>query len=162
MMHPVRKQRLMIVAVIVVGASLATALVTTALKDNLNLFYEPDRIAAGEAPVGRKIRVGGMVVPGSIVRNPETLAVTFVLTDYSADVAVQYQGILPDLFAEDAGAVATGVLNAEGVFMAEQVLAKHDEQYMPPEVAKALEGKSASDYKNSYSNDNDSDPASEY
>ncbi|MDB4404823.1 cytochrome c maturation protein CcmE, partial [bacterium] len=96
-MHPVRKQRLMIVAVIVVGASLATALITTALKDNLNLFYEPDRIAAGEAPVGRKIRVGGMVVPGSIVRNPETLAVTFVLTDYSADVAVQYQGILPDL-----------------------------------------------------------------
>jgi cytochrome c-type biogenesis protein CcmE len=131
-MHPLRKQRLMIVAVIVVGASLATALITTALKDNLNLFYEPDRIAAGEAPVGRKIRVGGMVVPGSIVRNPETLAVTFVLTDYSADVAVQYQGILPDLFAEDAGAVATGVLNAEGVFMAEQVLAKHDEKYMPP------------------------------
>ena len=161
-MHPVRKQRLMIVAVIVVGASLATALITTALKDNLNLFYEPDRIAAGEAPVGRKIRVGGMVVPGSIVRNPETLAVTFVLTDYSADVAVQYQGILPDLFAEDAGAVATGVLNAEGVFMAEQVLAKHDEKYMPPEVAKALEGKSASDYKKSYANDNDSDPASEY
>jgi cytochrome c-type biogenesis protein CcmE len=150
------------VAVIVVGASLATALITTALKDNLNLFYEPDRIAAGEAPVGRKIRVGGMVVPGSIVRNPETLAVTFVLTDYSADVAVQYQGILPDLFAEDAGAVATGVLNAEGVFMAEQVLAKHDEKYMPPEVAKALEGKSASDYKKSYANDNDSDPASEY
>jgi cytochrome c-type biogenesis protein CcmE len=161
-MHPLRKQRLMIVAVIVVGASLATALITTALKDNLNLFYEPDRIAAGEAPVGRKIRVGGMVVPGSIVRNPETLAVTFVLTDYSADVAVQYQGILPDLFAEDAGAVATGVLNAEGVFMAEQVLAKHDEKYMPPEVAKALEGKSASDYKKSYANDNDSDPASEY
>ena len=161
-MHPVRKQRLMIVAVIVVGASLATALITTALKDNLNLFYEPDRIAAGEAPVGRKIRVGGMVVPGSIVRNPETLAVTFVLTDYSADVAVQYQGILPDLFAEDAGAVATGVLNAEGVFMAEQVLAKHDEKYMPPEVAKVLEGKSASDYKKSYANDNDSDPASEY
>ena len=161
-MHPLRKQRLMIVAVIVVGASLATALITTALKDNLNLFYEPERIAAGEAPAGRKIRVGGMVVPGSIVRNPETLAVTFVLTDYSADVAVQYQGILPDLFAEDAGAVATGVLNAEGVFMAEQVLAKHDEKYMPPEVAKALEGKSANNYKNGYASDNDGNPASEY
>lgn len=161
-MHPLRKQRLMIVAVIVVGASLATALIATALKDNLNLFYEPERIAAGDAPLGRKIRVGGMVVPGSIVRDAETLAVTFVLTDYSADVAVQYQGILPDLFAEDAGAVATGMLNAEGIFMAEQVLAKHDEKYMPPEVAKALEGKSASDYKSSYIDDNDSDPASEY
>ena len=140
-MHPLRKQRLIIVAVIVLGASIAMFLIALALKDNLNLFYAPVRIAAGEVPAGRKIRVGGMVVKGSIDRDPQSLAVRFVLTDYSAEVPVEYQGILPDLFTEDAGAVATGVLNSEGVFVAEQILAKHDEKYMPPEVAKALEGK---------------------
>ena len=141
-MHPHRKQRLMIVTVIVLGASIGTALIALALRDNLNLFYEPARIAAGEAPLDRTIRVGGMVVEGSIERDPQTLAVRFVLTDYSAEVAVQYQGILPDLFTENAGAVATGKLNGAGVFMAAQVLAKHDEKYMPPEVAKAIRGKS--------------------
>ena len=97
------------------------------------------RIAAGEAPLGKKIRVGGMVLAGSVKRDAESLDASFVLTDYQAEVAVRYSGILPDLFAEDAGAVATGVLNEKGVFIAEQVLAKHDEKYMPPEVAKALE-----------------------
>ncbi|MBT8148364.1 MAG: cytochrome c maturation protein CcmE [Gammaproteobacteria bacterium] len=140
-MHPLRKQRLMIVAVIVLGASLGTALIALALRDNLNLFYEPERVAAGEAPLQRTIRVGGMVVPGSVQRDPQTLAVEFKLTDYSAEVAVRYQGILPDLFAENAGAVVTGRLQPGGLFVAEQVLAKHDEKYMPPEVAKAIEGK---------------------
>ncbi|MBT8139383.1 MAG: cytochrome c maturation protein CcmE [Gammaproteobacteria bacterium] len=140
-MHPVRRQRLMIVVMIVVGASLAAVLIGMALKENLNLFYEPVRVAAGEAPLGRKIRVGGMVVKDSVVRDTETLQVSFVLTDYSANVLVTYQGILPDLFAEEAGAVTTGVLGEDGVFRAEQVLAKHDEKYMPPEVAKAIEGK---------------------
>lgn len=140
-MHPVRRQRLMIVAVIVLGSSIAALLVGLALRENLNLFYEPARVAAGEAPVGRKIRVGGMVVEGSVRRDPQTLEVAFALTDYSAVVDVTYKGILPDLFAEDAGAVATGKLGEDGVFMAEQVLAKHDEKYMPPEVAKAIEGK---------------------
>lgn len=140
-MHPIRKQRLIIVVLIIVGASLATALITTALKDNLNLFYEPARVKAGEAPIGRKIRVGGMVVKNSLERVNDSLAIRFSLTDYTAVVPVEYTGILPDLFAEDAGAVATGVLSKDGVFIAEQILAKHDENYMPPEVAKALEGK---------------------
>lgn len=142
-MHPLRRQRLLIVAVIVLGASIATALIGFALRENLNLFYEPARVAAGEAPTGRKIRVGGMVVEGSVRRDPESLQVSFALTDYSATVDVVYQGILPDLFAEDAGAVATGALGEDGVFRAEQILAKHDEKYMPPEVAKAIEGKHA-------------------
>lgn len=140
-MHPLRKQRLLIVLLIVAGASIATALIAFALRDNLNLFYEPARIAKGEAPVGRKIRVGGMVVNGSIQRDEQSLAIRFSLTDYEAEVPVEYTGILPDLFAEDAGAVVTGKLNEQGIFIAEQVLAKHDENYMPPEVAKALEGK---------------------
>lgn len=137
-MHPVRKQRLIIVLIIVIGASIATALIAYALKQNLNLFYEPSQVAAGEAPVGRKIRVGGMVRESSLIRVPDSLTVQFVVTDYEADITVEYTGILPDMFAEQAGTVATGKLNDQGVFMAEQVLAKHDENYMPPEVAKAL------------------------
>lgn len=138
-MHPIRKQRLIIVLAIVVASSIAAALIAYALRDNLNLFYEPVRVAAGEAPIGKKIRVGGMVLEGSIQRNSQSLKASFVLTDYQAQVAVEYEGILPDLFAENAGAVATGKLNSDGVFIADQVLAKHDEEYMPPEVAKALE-----------------------
>ena len=138
-MHPVRKQRLIIVVAIIVATSIAAALIAYALRDNLNLFYAPIRIAQGEAPLNKKIRVGGMVVKGSMQRDAKSLTLRFRLTDYKAEVAVEYTGILPDLFAEDAGAVVTGMLNAEGVFVAEQVLAKHDEKYMPPEVAKALE-----------------------
>lgn len=137
-MHPLRKQRLMIVVIIVVGASLATWLISNALKQNLNLFYSPSQIKAGEAPVDRRMRAGGMVVEGSIQRDPQSLQIEFGLTDYQSIVKVYYTGILPDLFAEGEGAVATGKLNSEGVFLAEQVLAKHDEKYMPPEVADAL------------------------
>ena len=140
-MHPARKQRLIIVAIIVIGASVATALIANALKQNLNLFYEPTRIVNGEAPIGRKIRVGGMVVENSLIRVPDSLTVQFVVTDYEADVTVEFTGILPDMFTEEAGTVATGVLTEEGLFIAEQVLAKHDETYMPPEVAAALKNK---------------------
>jgi cytochrome c-type biogenesis protein CcmE len=140
-MHPARKQRLIIVAIIVIGASVATALIANALKQNLNLFYEPTRIVNGEAPIGRKIRVGGMVVENSLTRIPNSLTVQFVVTDYEAEVTVEYTGILPDMFTEDAGTVATGVLTEDGLFVAEQVLAKHDETYMPPEVAAALKNK---------------------
>ena len=140
-MHPARKQRLIIVAIIVIGASAATALIANALKQNLNLFYEPTRIVNGEAPIGRKIRVGGMVVENSLTRVPDSLTVQFVVTDYEAEVTVEFTGILPDMFTEEAGTVATGVLTAEGLFVAEQVLAKHDETYMPPEVAAALKNK---------------------
>lgn len=142
-MHPARKQRLLIVIVIILGASAATALIANALKQNLNLFYEPTRIVNGEAPVGRKIRVGGMVKENSLQRLPDSLTVQFVVTDYEADVTVEYTGILPDMFTEQAGTVATGVLNEDGLFVAEQVLAKHDETYMPPEVAAALKEKPA-------------------
>ncbi len=140
-MHPARKQRLIIVAIIVIGASAATALIANALKQNLNLFYEPTRIVNGEAPIGRKIRVGGMVVENSLTRVPDSLTVQFVVTDYEAEVTVEFTGILPDMFTEEAGTVATGVLTEEGLFVAEQVLAKHDETYMPPEVAAALKNK---------------------
>ena len=140
-MHPARKQRLIIVAIIVIGASVATALIANALKQNLNLFYEPSRIANGEAPIGRKIRVGGMVLENSLTRLPNSLTVQFVVTDYEAEVTVEYTGILPDMFTEEAGTVATGVLTEDCLFIAEQVLAKHDETYMPPEVAAALKNK---------------------
>jgi cytochrome c-type biogenesis protein CcmE len=140
-MHPARKQRLIIVAIIVIGASAAAALIANALKQNLNLFYEPTRIVNGEAPIGRKIRVGGMVLENSLTRVPDSLTVQFVVTDYESEVTVEFTGILPDMFTEEAGTVATGVLTEEGLFVAEQVLAKHDETYMPPEVAAALKNK---------------------
>lgn len=129
------------VCFVVLGASVAVGLMAFALKDNINLFYEPARVAAGEAPVGKTIRVGGMVVKGSWDKGQDGVTHNFVLTDYEAMVPVVYTGILPDLFAENEGAVATGVLNKNGLFEADQVLAKHDENYMPPELAKALEGK---------------------
>ena len=137
-MHPVRKQRLMIVLFILAGAGLATALISYALRDNINLFYPPVEVAAGKAPVGQKIRVGGMVQAGSVVRATDSLRVEFLVTDYKATVPVVYEGILPDLFAEGDGVVAAGRLDESGVLQASEVLAKHDENYMPPEVIEAL------------------------
>jgi cytochrome c-type biogenesis protein CcmE len=138
-MHPVRKQRLIIVLFIVFGASLAATLVFYALRDNLNLFYSPSDIAAGKAPVDTRIRAGGMVREGSVQRAAQGLEVVFVVTDYDQDVTVQYEGILPDMFAEGQGVVAIGALDARGRFVATEVLAKHDEEYMPPEVIESLE-----------------------
>ncbi|MGO1501924.1 MAG: cytochrome c maturation protein CcmE [Marinobacter sp.] len=138
-MHPIRKKRLTIVLFLLVGLSVAVALTTYALRQNINLFYDPSQISAGEAPVEVRIRAGGMVEEGSVVRDPESLKVEFLVTDYSASVPVEYVGILPDLFAEGQGIVAMGRLNNKGRFVADQVLAKHDENYMPPEVSDALE-----------------------
>lgn len=138
-MHPVRKQRLIIVVFVIIFSSVAIGLVTYALRGNINLFFPPVDVAAGKAPVGQPIRVGGMVVEGSIERSSDSLQVKFQLTDYEASVPVVYVGILPDLFDEGQGAVASGTLTEEGVFNATEVLAKHDENYMPPEVAEALE-----------------------
>ncbi len=138
-MHPVRRQRLVLVLFVVVFSSAAVALVAYALRGNINLFFPPAQVAAGEAPVGRPIRVGGMVVDGSVRRSPDSLRVEFDVTDFEAAVTVQYEGILPDLFGEGQGAVASGVLNESGVLVASEVLAKHDENYMPPEVADALQ-----------------------
>ncbi|MEE3241088.1 MAG: cytochrome c maturation protein CcmE [Pseudomonadota bacterium] len=138
-MHPIRKQRLIVVLLIVVGSSLAAFFIIKALKQNLNLFYEPSRVANGEAPIDRQIRVGGMVAEGSLIRQANSLTVNFIITDFAANVAVEYSGILPDMFAENAGTVVTGFLSESGIFFADQVLAKHDENYMPPEVSAALD-----------------------
>ena len=145
-MHPVRKQRLILVLFIVLFSSAAIGLVAYALRGNINLFFPPTEVAAGKAPVGQPIRVGGMVVAGSVERSQDSLAVRFELTDYEASVPVVYEGILPDLFDEGQGAVASGELDESGMLRATEVLAKHDENYMPPEVADALE-KSGYDHK---------------
>jgi len=138
-MHPARRQRLWVVLSIVVFSSAAIGLATYALRGNINLFYPPVAVAAGEAPLDTPIRVGGMVRDGSVLRAEDSLQVRFTVTDYQADVDVVFEGILPDLFAEGEGVVASGRLDAGGVLRAEEVLAKHDENYMPPEVAEALQ-----------------------
>jgi cytochrome c-type biogenesis protein CcmE len=141
-MHPVRRQRLWVVLSIVVFSSLAVGLAAYALRGNINLFYPPVEVAAGRAPIGTPIRVGGMVVENSIQRSTDSLELRFQVTDYRATVDVLYEGILPDLFAEGEGAVASGRLRSDGVLVADEVLAKHDESYMPPEVAEALKASS--------------------
>ncbi|WP_200821423.1 cytochrome c maturation protein CcmE [Oceanicoccus sp. KOV_DT_Chl] len=143
-MHPHRKQRLIVVLFIIFGAAVAVALATFALRENINLFYPPADIVAGKAPVGKNIRAGGMVLEGSIKRDSQSLRVDFIVTDYQANVPVVYTGILPDLFAEGQGVVASGQLDEDGVFQATEVLAKHDENYMPPEVQSALDSAAAS------------------
>lgn len=138
-MHPIRKQRLLLVLFITLFSSAAVALVVYALRGNIDLYYPPTKVVAGDAPTGQPIRVGGMVVKDSVQRDEHSLAVRFQLTDFNASVPVVYTGILPDLFGEGQGAVASGQLNGEGVLVATEILAKHDENYMPPEVAHALE-----------------------
>jgi cytochrome c-type biogenesis protein CcmE len=154
-MHPVRRQRLFIVLFIVVGASAAAGLIFYALSENLNLFYSPTQINDGEAPQNQRMRAGGMVREGSVLRAGDSLKVSFVVTDYAYDVSVNYEGILPDMFEEGQGVVVTGKLDEAGVMQAEEVLAKHDEEYMPPEVQEALDnaketGKPAPAYKGNY------------
>lgn len=134
-MHPVRKQRLLVVMFIMFFAAIAIGLLVYALRENMNLFFPPKDIVAGKAPVGQQIRVGGYVVKGSVQRSTEDLAVTFKLTDGAAEVSVKYVGILPDLFAEGEAAIAKGKLLSTKEFVAIEVLAKHDENYTPPEVS---------------------------
>ncbi|HCO8766902.1 TPA: cytochrome c maturation protein CcmE [Pseudomonas aeruginosa] len=138
-MKAVRKKRLYIVLAILVGAGIAVGLALMALNQNINLFYTPTQIANGEAPQDARIRAGGMVAEGSLKRSGDSLGVEFVVTDFAKNVTIRYRGILPDLFREGQGIVALGKLNADGVLIADEVLAKHDENYMPPEVTKALE-----------------------
>ena len=146
-MHPIRKNRLIIVLFLLAGIAVAVGLTTYALRQNINLFYDPSQIAAGEAPVDVRIRAGGMVEEGSVLRDPESLKVEFKVTDFNSSVLVEYTGILPDLFAEGQGVVAMGRMTDNGRFVADQVLAKHDENYMPPEVAEALERASGGKHK---------------
>jgi len=134
-MHPIRKQRLIYVLLLVVFTSVAALLISFAMRDNINLFYPPEEVVSGKAPIGQKIRVGGMVVRGSVSRNDTGLITRFALTDGKAQIWVTFDDILPDLFAEGEAAVANGVLNEAREMVASEVLAKHDETYMPPEVA---------------------------
>ena len=132
-----RKQRMIFVAVLLAGVSVAAGLVFMALGGNMLYFFSPTQVKAGEAPQNQELRVGGMVVDGS-VRHGDDLAVSFDLTDNASVITVSYKGTLPDLFREGQGIVATGKLTRPGHIQASQVLAKHDENYMPPEVAEAL------------------------
>ena len=136
-MTPRRRQRLVLVGLIVVGCTIATGLALLALRENINLFFSPSQIVEGTAPSNTTIRLGGMVVAGSVQRG-DNLGVTFALTDLAEQVTVTYEGILPDLFREGQGIVTQGKLDSTGRFVAEQVLAKHNETYMPPEVNDAL------------------------
>ncbi|MFV2059069.1 MAG: cytochrome c maturation protein CcmE [Gammaproteobacteria bacterium] len=139
-MTPVRKRRLSMVALLVLGVAVATAFALQALNENINLFYTASQVYAGEAPQGRSIRLGGMVVDGSVNRTSSgtNILVKFDLTDNDKTVTVAYAGILPDLFREGQGIIATGKVNEAGMFVASEVLAKHDEEYMPPEVAATM------------------------
>ncbi len=142
-MTPTRKRRLYAVMAIAVGVAGAAALTLSALGDNMLYFFSPAEVHAGEVPNGSNFRLGGMVVDGSVTRTPGELKVRFELTDYTKVVPVEFEGILPDLFREGQGIIAQGALSQEAgdkpLFVASEVLAKHDETYMPPEVADALE-----------------------
>ena len=140
-MNPIRKQRLYALIAILIGSLLATWLVVSALSENMNLFYSPTEIKEANLNQDTLIRAGGMVKAGSIIKSKDSLDVSFTVTDYQNDLLIKYKGILPDLFAENAGVVVRGKLTPEGDFLAIEVLAKHDENYMPPEVAKLLDSK---------------------
>jgi cytochrome c-type biogenesis protein CcmE len=133
-----RRKRLLAVVAILAGVGAATALATLAFRDNLLYFYNPTQVLAGDAPGSRTFRIGGMVTEGSLQRTEGTLEVRFVVTDYRNSILVRYEGLLPDLFREGQGVIAHGRLTASGEFVADEVLAKHDENYMPPEVAESL------------------------
>lgn len=133
-----RQWRMVWVGVLLLGISAAAYLGLTAFQKNLLYFYTPTQIAAGEAPQGYAFRVGGLVETGSVKRDAQSLLVRFTVSDGKAAVPVAYNGILPDLFREGQGIIAMGQLDTQGVFQASEVLAKHDENYMPPEVADSL------------------------
>jgi len=137
-MTQTHKKRLGIVLLIVLGISTTVALALTAFNENMLYFFSPTQIVAGEAPTDRMIRIGGMVNKDSLQRASDSLQVRFDVTDYAHTIPVEYTGILPDLFREEQGIVAIGQMQADGRFVAKEVLAKHDENYMPPEVADAL------------------------
>jgi cytochrome c-type biogenesis protein CcmE len=137
-MTPKRKKRLMLIALMVAGVAIAAGFALKAFNENLMFFYTPSAVAAGEAPVNHPIRVGGLVTTGSMKRQEDGLTVRFDITDNARTITIQYTGILPDLFREGQGIVALGELGKDQLFVASEVLAKHDENYMPPEVADAL------------------------
>jgi cytochrome c-type biogenesis protein CcmE len=127
-----------LVGLILLGVGSAVAFALTAFQDNLLYFYSVSDVSAGKAPTNREFRVGGMVIKGSFKRPAGSLEARFVLTDYAHDVTVRYTGVLPDLFREGQGIIARGRMGSDGTFVAQEVLAKHDENYMPPAVADSL------------------------
>ncbi len=133
-----RQKRFMFIAMGVAGVSLAVGLVLYSLRGNVNLYFTPTQVFNNEAPVGRSFRIGGLVEEGSIKRQASGLTVNFVITDTQRSIPVVYTGILPDLFKEGKGVVAQGRVDASGLMIADEVLAKHDENYMPPEAADAM------------------------
>lgn len=137
-MHPARRQRLVLILLLVVLSSAAVGFAAYAMRSNMDYFYPPRAFAAGEVPVAKRIRVGGCVVPGSLTRAEDSLDVHFALTDGAAELEVVFDKILPDLFAEGEAAVVTGKLQPSGIVRADKVLAKHDETYTPPEVADSM------------------------
>lgn len=138
-MHPERKRRLWVVVGSILALSLGITLVLYAMRQNINYFYTPTQIWSGEAPKERTVNTGGMVVAGSVQRDPGSLKVQFVLTDTDKEVKVFYEGILPDLFREGQGIIAIGKISPDNSVQATQILAKHDENYMAPEVKDAIE-----------------------
>ena len=139
-----RRRRLYWVLGIVAGVGLAAALALRAFQQNVMEYYDPTHIAAGEIAQGKRFTLGGMVEQGSLKRTPGSLDVSFVVTDFRHSIPVRYDKVLPDLFREGAGMVAHGRLDTNGTFIADEVLAKHDEKYMPPEVARSLKQAAAS------------------
>jgi cytochrome c-type biogenesis protein CcmE len=133
-----RRRRLYLVLLVVTCVAVAVGLSLRAFQDNLLFFYSPTQLRAGEPPEGKKFRLGGLVEVGSVRREPGSLEVKFDVTDNRETVTVSYTGVLPDLFRDGQGVIALGTLADDGSFRAEEVLAKHDENYMPPEVAEAL------------------------
>lgn len=137
-MNSVRQKKLLWVIAMLIGVAIAVGLILYAMRQQTDYYFDPTMISQGKAPENKRIRAGGMVVAGSVKRDPnDPLNIQFAITDYKATVPMTYRGVLPDLFAENSGVVATGKLE-NGVFVASEVLAKHDENYMPPEVAKSL------------------------
>jgi cytochrome c-type biogenesis protein CcmE len=133
-----RQKRMITVVAILAGVGIATVFALQSFQKNLLYYYSPSQIQAGEAPSARSFRVGGLVENGSLKREPGSLEVRFMLTDYAHQQRVSYTGVLPDLFREGQGVIARGKLGPDGMFVAEEVLAKHDENYMPPEVKESL------------------------
>ncbi len=134
-----RRKRMIAVAVLMTGMAITAVLLISAFRQNLLYFYTPTQIANGEAAIDKGIRIGGLVKDGSLQRTDGTLEISFLVTDKVNEIPVKYSGILPDLFREGQGIVARGKMNADGVFVAEEILAKHDENYMPPEAQDALD-----------------------
>jgi cytochrome c-type biogenesis protein CcmE len=134
-MTPLRRKRLYLVLGIVVGVGVASALALSAFRQNVTFYFIPTQVASGEARAAENFRLGGMVKVGSVQRVPGSLQVSFVLTDFKHEIPVTYDRVLPDLFREGQGVIAHGRLDSKGVFVADDVLAKHDEKYMPPKIA---------------------------